>query len=105
MITPAVTAMKRMFWIRIWALYFLFLIRETAYNDPTKASKVKMKSPIMIMKSAFIFSDFELFSYIRGSRLDLLPRLTHISRGIDKRRSEEHTSELQSRGHHVCRLL
>src|SRR5690625_7112132 len=25
--------------------------------------------------------------------------------GIDKRRSEEHTSELQSRGHLVCRLL
>src|SRR5439155_20742719 len=25
--------------------------------------------------------------------------------GVDQRRSEEHTSELQSRGHIVCRLL
>src|SRR5439155_6723613 len=28
-----------------------------------------------------------------------------LSRGIAPRRSEEHTSELQSRGHLVCRLL
>src|SRR5437870_7479072 len=27
------------------------------------------------------------------------------ARGREQARSEEHTSELQSRGHHVCRLL
>src|SRR5690625_5409812 len=30
---------------------------------------------------------------------------THITEVIKKHRSEEHTSELQSRGHLVCRLL
>src|SRR5439155_10265617 len=29
----------------------------------------------------------------------------HLARRTDERRSEEHTSELQSRGHLVCRLL
>src|SRR5215510_16372599 len=29
----------------------------------------------------------------------------HVVRGHDVARSEEHTSELQSRGHLVCRLL
>src|SRR5690625_6397668 len=28
-----------------------------------------------------------------------------VETGVDGIRSEEHTSELQSRGHHVCRLL
>src|SRR5439155_26901381 len=32
-----------------------------------------------------------------------LPRI--VERGEQERRSEEHTSELQSRGHLVCRLL
>src|SRR5437870_13666707 len=30
---------------------------------------------------------------------------SHVDRGIQLVRSEEHTSELQSRGHLVCRLL
>src|SRR5690625_1458840 len=39
---------------------------------------------------------------------DLLLLRTHVHRGIvteRRARSEEHTSELQSRGHLVCRLL
>src|SRR5690625_5912313 len=35
----------------------------------------------------------------------ILPILGLLSITIDKWRSEEHTSELQSRGHLVCRLL
>src|SRR5690625_5530610 len=34
----------------------------------------------------------------------LTARLNNISTGQDRGRSEEHTSELQSRGHLVCRL-
>src|SRR5690625_7101442 len=34
-----------------------------------------------------------------------LSRLTRMGSGSACRRSEEHTSELQSRGHLVCRLL
>src|SRR6266508_6539216 len=35
------------------------------------------------------------------------PSIVHLSNSVDhpNRRSEEHTSELQSRGHLVCRLL
>src|SRR2546425_8057108 len=49
----------------------------------------------------------------RGRR-DARPRLArpprgvgvpHVGRGVDERRSEEHTSELQSLAYLVCRLL
>src|SRR5439155_18532847 len=36
---------------------------------------------------------------------ETLPRLRTAMRAADTIRSEEHTSELQSRGHLVCRLL
>src|SRR5439155_2790166 len=41
------------------------------------------------------------------SRLAILPRRLSFLRAVSRswRRSEEHTSELQSRGHLVCRLL
>src|SRR5207253_9286199 len=38
----------------------------------------------------------------RDRHRELVIRLVHVHR---RRRSEEHTSELQSRGHLVCRLL
>src|SRR5207253_10858619 len=42
----------------------------------------------------------------RGARADgHLPRAVTAQSGNRARRSEEHTSELQSRGHLVCRLL
>src|SRR6266702_8987740 len=41
---------------------------------------------------------------VRGWRPPL-PRLAHHGKRRGHRRSEEHTSELQSRGHLVCRLL
>src|SRR5690625_6261146 len=37
--------------------------------------------------------------------LDSAKRYRDVARELDTRRSEEHTSELQSRGHLVCRLL
>src|SRR5690625_5493124 len=43
-----------------------------------------------------------VFGYVDA--LKRLPTLWRIFQGT-KRRSEEHTSELQSRGHLVCRLL
>src|SRR5207253_8182884 len=36
---------------------------------------------------------------------NIVPRFTPEARCCGNRRSEEHTSELQSRGHLVCRLL
>src|SRR5690625_5555927 len=42
---------------------------------------------------------------LRTGRRDLLPHRRESPRPGRKERSEEHTSELQSRGHLVCRLL
>src|SRR5690625_5472200 len=36
---------------------------------------------------------------------DETSKITEAAKGVDAVRSEEHTSELQSRGHLVCRLL
>src|SRR5690625_5917505 len=41
----------------------------------------------------------------RGPRASKGPTMTRCQRPPLDRRSEEHTSELQSRGHLVCRLL
>src|SRR5439155_17053048 len=38
-------------------------------------------------------------------RVEILPDMTDDAQDQDDERSEEHTSELQSRGHLVCRLL
>src|SRR5690625_7252553 len=38
-------------------------------------------------------------------RLQPCPGLVYLGQGWSRSRSEEHTSELQSRGHLVCRLL
>src|SRR5690554_7330226 len=45
-----------------------------------------------------------LRSHLKRSSLDQRPKLNLLNR-IHKQRSEEHTSELQSRPHLVCRLL
>src|SRR5690625_6590453 len=39
---------------------------------------------------------------ILGDDLSLVPKAIHLSKATIKNRSEEHTSELQSRGHLVC---
>src|SRR5439155_23626176 len=42
---------------------------------------------------------------VSRSRLSMMPRTRSILSLVHLVRSEEHTSELQSRGHLVCRLL
>src|SRR5437870_13185205 len=60
------------------------------------------RSPVH--RGPFMRSAFLLVSFIAASTLAAAPRVAHAQR-IEGRRSEEHTSELQSRGHLVCRLL
>src|SRR5439155_23861811 len=59
--------------------------------------------------TTFVTSSFCIQKFAVGG--DLLPsghfagKLVHYGSGTASSRSEEHTSELQSRGHLVCRLL
>src|SRR5690625_7101420 len=43
--------------------------------------------------------------WLQSFRSPLVGLITQLGDQPNKRRSEEHTSELQSRGHLVCRLL
>src|SRR2546421_7582767 len=58
------------------------------------------------LMSAYVFMPMAWSSYARRHpALDDAPRITHTASGIAGDRSEEHTSELQSRSDLVCRLL
>src|SRR5207253_4024198 len=52
-----------------------------------------------------LFPYTTLFRSLRSGRSGCTPAGTRRRPGTRGRRSEEHTSELQSRGHLVCRLL
>src|SRR5690625_7003162 len=76
-------------------------IRQSAISRPS--SEVPDISP-MILRVVFeeISSNFLMFGFICLRFPNDLTRQPIIT---DPYRSEEHTSELQSRGHLVCRLL
>src|SRR5690625_5761425 len=58
------------------------------------------------MRDAFIEIDPDNEAYYEERADEYLDRLQAIHEDYEERlRSEEHTSELQSRGHLVCRLL
>src|SRR5690625_6748371 len=68
--------------------------------------------PILSMRNKplvkAVFPNAATNNKIRGIRIRLAKSMGSIFRGsfpARERRSEEHTSELQSRGHLVCRLL
>src|SRR5437870_11176301 len=52
----------------------------------------------------FVAAEFALVA-ARRTRIDALARMRVRRAATSANRSEEHTSELQSRGHLVCRLL
>src|SRR5690554_7424089 len=59
----------------------------------------------------FVEDDIEDFDTLAFSKLigisvdSIRQRFVQIKKQLDRKRSEEHTSELQSRPHLVCRLL
>src|SRR5690625_3817179 len=57
---------------------------------------------VPLVQTVFHSGDPELKTLIRNQHLEELAWLSHRLMDV---RSEEHTSELQSRGHLVCRLL
>src|SRR5439155_13881383 len=75
------------------------------HSFPTRrSSDLARHSAVTAIAGAFAW--LLAFSSVVMSRAAKLPRALRRSRpSATRRRSEEHTSELQSRGHLVCRLL
>src|SRR5690625_5714181 len=80
-------------------------------SSPTTILSFISCSPVTGSNFCFIFTDYDLYITCSGSLLpsSCLVRLIDCSKWLVQLmltiRSEEHTSELQSRGHLVCRLL
>ena len=87
----------------IYILYFL-TISFKVYIDIYKTRDVTSE-----MISA-VFSGFIMLALISGLIFSMIEisaqdSFSNLSHGIQKHRSEEHTSELQSQAYLVCRLL
>src|SRR5439155_21652358 len=99
-------------------LYLLIYILFFFFNDPATTEIYTLSLhdalPIFFVLQQLAglrkrLAQVDLLRHSRIARLrGLKARLLNIARhrvGRHKARSEEHTSELQSRGHLVCRLL
>src|SRR5439155_26846390 len=97
------------------SLYFTYLDPPTLHSFPTRRSSdlyrkhVQHESPKNFQLDLFTPDDghFEYYAVATNMALSL-PALYDFIGGEQielEIRSEEHTSELQSRGHLVCRLL
>src|SRR5207253_6966404 len=72
-------------------------------RDVTRLAEIAMRNPVVredVRETAAIISGGRVL-HTRNDLLYSFPNLLGVKTG----RSEEHTSELQSRGHLVCRLL
>src|SRR2546422_4131611 len=74
----------------------LFRSRSTISSMLITAAKPPTITPVIIVVTCGVLNFGWTFANTGGSK---------PSRAIEKKRSEEHTSELQSRLHLVCRLL
>src|SRR5690625_5833781 len=78
---------------------------EVHIHFPKEGSWIRNADIIIledIIESGLTVHHLEKFFYARGARSVSVITLFH--KPFQQRRSEEHTSELQSRGHLVCRL-
>src|SRR5690625_6976038 len=95
-----------LFLVRIWLLYAL---KRRTFPLPVTRKRLAALLLVFIFAMVFVFPLADLLTRCQNHRhitaleqwLTLDP--SHIVYGLC--RSEEHTSELQSRGHLVCRLL
>src|SRR5258708_13902160 len=79
------------------AIVFFFFFNDTATTEIYTLS-LHDALPIYALQSGDI-------DFMENPSFELLPTLTANKEKVRTRRSEEHTSELQSPDHLVCRLL
>src|SRR5207302_10517071 len=96
-----------LFHSRVFLLIFFFFF----FNDPapTEIYTLSLHDALPICWRSFVqFCDYRRATFRRLARIARLPapnNATVEGSGIAVARSEEHTSELQSRENLVCRLL
>src|SRR5207253_5245561 len=78
-------------------------LRSTVFGEPTAEHK-----RVMLAEAFSAGDQYESMSSMGGGIWPGVPRRRFVKAcwtEVKRKRSEEHTSELQSRGHLVCRLL
>src|SRR5439155_24592231 len=90
------------------AVFFLGVLtpqRSTLFPYTTlfRSERVEVRLAIKISKAFVLRADY--CGLIAVTSIEHLPGKKRRRTRMEKPRSEEHTSELQSRGHLVCRLL
>src|SRR5207253_8963543 len=79
--------------------------RRVALCDPRR-SRCRRESDVFTRPIKRLEGKLDRERDLQGRRVDELQSIRRVDLGTELRiRSEEHTSELQSRGHLVCRLL
>src|SRR5690625_5972494 len=73
-------------------------------GNSSASSPISLYLPLSVLNSTLLSSSTEKKTGILGSCLSVSSTL-RAGIATEPSRSEEHTSELQSRGHLVCRLL
>src|SRR5690625_6438342 len=87
-----------------WSWNFRFTW-ETADVVAATATVVDADTEEAVSSPVTVFTDIRERSPVTAGILFDPESLNHVYDGAPHARSEEHTSELQSRGHLVCRLL
>src|SRR3989442_6357264 len=85
-------------------LSFFFFFNDTATTEIYTLS-LHDALPISSTSSSVTFSPGGRGTSVPRASTSAFHDLTHLTRAWNLSRSEEHTSELQSRPHLVCRLL
>src|SRR5690625_6845016 len=93
---------------KIASMIFVLLSHLIPRPIPDMADNVnKIVTPAIIISCVEMASGMLLFKYDSPPLIWMAPRPRDVAtpNTVANTRSEEHTSELQSRGHLVCRLL
>src|SRR5690625_5665172 len=95
----------------LWSPYFILFILALALAYYLMTGPYRHKfgggEKVTNKQQTYFYTSLVLLYLVKGSPVDLLSHImlsAHMAQ-LAILRSEEHTSELQSRGHLVCRVL